>query len=228
MADENIIKDFGDITLPTSWDELTLKQYQEIERYYSEHEGDFKITDIIHIMTSKSVDEINSMPLEFLELISQKLSFMTTPMEKAIPSKEVEVNGERYSIHNDEKLKVGEYVAADTILKNDSHNYAALMAILCRKDGEIYDSKFENEVMMNRIRMWEEVPAVKVMGLISFFLTCYTISVTPTLLSSEVVEAINLTRKDIETSARNGEISRRCMKSAMKKLDKLEQSINAI
>ena len=224
MENNNTI-DLGKIKVPTKWEELTLKQYQEIERYYSESKDNFKVTDIIHIMTNRSVDEINSMPLEFLDIISEKLSFMTKPMDAAIPTKEVEINGAKYSIHTEEQLKVGEYVAADTILKNDPHNYAALMAILCRKDGEVYDSKFENEVMMDRVKMWEEVPAIKVMGLISFFLTCYTISVTPTLLSSEVVEAISRTRSNIETSARNGQISRRCMKSAMKKLDKLEQSI---
>lgn len=223
----NVI-DFGSINLPTKWEELSLKQFQEIEKYYSEHEGEFKITDIIHIMCGKSVDEINAMPLEFLDIISDKLEFMTTPMEKAVPTKEVEVNGEKYVIHTEEQLKVGEYVAADTILKNDSHNYAALMAILCRKEGEVYDSKFENEELMKRIEMWEKVPVMKVMGIISFFLTCYTLSVTPTLLSSEVEEAINLTRNSIETSAKNGQISRRCMKSAMKKLRKLEKSINSI
>lgn len=224
---DNVI-DFGSINLPTKWEELSLKQFQEIEKYYSEHEGNFKITDIIHIMCGKSVDEINEMPLEFLDIISDKLEFMTTPMEKAVPTKEVEVNGEKYVIHTEEQLKVGEYVAADTILKNDSHNYAALMAILCRKEGEVYDSKFENEEMMKRVEMWEKVPVMKVMGIISFFLTCYALSVTPTLLSSEVEEAINLTRNSIETSAKNGQISRRCMKSAMKKLRKLEKSINSI
>ena len=190
---DNVI-DFGSINLPTKWEELSLKQFQEIEKYYSEHEGEFKITDIIHIMCGKSVDEINAMPLEFLDIICDKLSFMTTPMEKAVPTKEVE----------------------------------ALMAILCRKEGEVYDSKFENEEMMKRVEMWEKVPVMKVMGIISFFLTCYALSVTPTLLSSEVEEAINLTRNSIETSAKNGQISRRCMKSAMKKLRKLEKSINSI
>lgn len=222
---DNVI-DFGSINLPTKWEELSLKQFQEIEKYYSEHEGEFKITDIIHIMCGKSVDEINAMPLEFLDIICDKLSFMTTPMEKAVPTKEVEVNGEKYVIHTEEQLKVGEYVAADTILKNDSHNYAALMAILCRKEGEVYDSKFENEEMMKRVEMWEKVPVMKVMGIISFFLTCYTLSVTPTLLSSEVEEEINRIRKRIEISVQNGETSRRSMKSAMKKLDRLQQSIS--
>lgn len=168
MADENII-DYGSINLPTKWEELTLGQYQEIERYYSDKKENFKITDIIHIMCGKTVDEINEMPLEFLDIISDKLSFMTTPMKSAEPTKEVKINGEKYVIHTEEKLKVGEYVAADTILKSDVHNYAALMAILCRKEGEIYDSKFENEVLPKRIEMWEKQPVMTVMGIIAFF-----------------------------------------------------------
>lgn len=224
---ENII-DFGKINVPTSWDELSLKQYQEIEKYYNEHDGNFKVTDVIHIMTNKSVDEINSMPIEFLDIISEKLSFMTTPMEKSIPRKEIEINGERYVINSQEKLKVGEYIAADTILKEDSHNYAAILAILCRKEGEIYDSKFENEVMIERVKLFECQPLVKIMGLVSFFLDCYTMSVIPTLLSFEVEGEISRIRKNIETSARNGAITKRSMKSLMKKLRKLEESINSI
>ena len=44
-----------------------------------------------------------------------------------------------------EKLKTGEFVAIDTILKSDPHDYISIFAVLCRKDGEIYDSKFEAE-----------------------------------------------------------------------------------
>lgn len=227
MASENII-DLGKVKVPTSWDEVTLKQYQEIEKYYDGRNEGFKLTDILHIMCDKTVDEINSMPLEFLDIISSKLSFMTTPMEEAKPSKSIEINGEIYSINIEEKLKVGEYVAADTILKEDRHNYAAILAILCRKKGELYDSHFENEVIMERVKMFENQPLKKIMGLVSFFLNCYTLLAVTIQLSSEVQEGIEFTRKDIETLRRNGEITKRSSKSLMKKLKKLEQSINSI
>ena len=50
----------------------------------------------------------------------------------------------------------------------------------------------------------------------------------PTLLSSKARELVDLTRKDIETLQKSGGISKRSMKSAMKKLKKLEKSINTI
>ena len=225
--DENII-DLGSWNVPDSWDKVTLRMYQEIERYYEDKDESFDIRKVLHILTNHSEDEINMLPVEFLEDIMGHLSFMQKPIKEQEPRNWVEIGGERYTVHNENKLKTGEYIASDTALKGDKHNYAAILAILCRKDGELYDARFENEVLESRIKLFEEQPVVNILPIISFFLRLYIISTAPTLLSSRVQEAIDLTAKDIETSARNGEITRRSMRSAMKKLKRLQKSINSI
>lgn len=224
---ENII-DFGQWVVPVSWEDVTLKQFQEIERFYEDKDKDFDVREVLHIFTNKGIDEINALPLEFLEEIMSKMVFLQEKPTEKKPTNTVEINGEKYTIHTENKLKVGEYVATDTAMKGDKHNYAAILAILCRKDGELYDSKFENEVLEDRIKMWEKVPVVDVLPLIGFFFELYITLQMPTLLSSKAMEAIDLTRKDIENSHKNGQISKRCMKSQMKKLRKLEKSINSI
>ena len=222
------IIDYGQWTVPTRWEDVTLKQYQEVERYYEDKDKKFDVRDVLHIFTDKSEDEINALPLEFLEEIMSNLLFLQTKPEEKEASNSIEINGEKYSVHTENKLKVGEYIGADTAMKGDKHNYAAILAILCRKEGEIYDSKFENEVLEDRIKMWEKVPVVEVLPIIGFFLQLYITLQTPTLLSSKVEELASLTRKDIETLHQKGEISKRSMKSVMKKLRKLEKSINSI
>ena len=224
---ENII-DFGQWVVPVRWEDVTLKQFQEIERFYEDKDKDFDVREVLHIFTNKGIDEINALPLEFLEEIMSKMVFLQEKPTEKKPTNSVEINGERYTIHTENKLKVGEYVGADTAMKGDKHNYAAILAILCRKDGELYDSKFENEVLEDRIRMWEGVPVTDVLPLIGFFLQLYITLQMPTLLSSKVVEAIDLMRRDIENSVKSGELSKRSMKSAMKKLKKLEKSISTI
>ena len=169
-----------------------------------------------------------SLPSEFLEKILDKLMFIQTKPEEKDPTNEITINGERYFVNIMEKLTVGEYVATDTVLKGDKHNYAAILAILCRKEGEAYDSKFEAEVLTDRIKMFEELPVVDVLAIIAFFLQRYMISVIPTLLSSKIREGIDLTAKDIETSVKNGEVSKRYMRSQMKKLRKLEKLLDSI
>ena len=224
---ENTI-DFGEWTVPVSWDEITLKQYQDIERLYDGKDESFDVRKVLHILTNHTEDEVNMLPVDFLEKIMEKLSFITKPIKEEEPRNWIDIDGDRYAVHTENKLKTGEYISSDTVLKGDKHNYAGLLAILCRKDGELYDSRFEAEVLDDRIRLFENQPITKVLPIIGFFLRLYITSMTPTLLSSKVREAIDLTRKDIETSATNGEISKRSMKSLMKKLRKLEKSISSI
>ena len=224
----NDIIDYGEWTVPTSWDDITLKTYQEIERYYEDKDKDFDLREVIHIITNHTIDEVNALPVEFLDNIMEKMAFLQESPSNEKPTNSVEIDGEKYTVHTENKLKVGEYIAADTAMKGDKHNFAALMAILCRKDGEIYDSKFENEVLEDRIKMWEKQPVTKILPVVGFFLNLYIILQMPTILSSKVMEAIDLTRKDIETLQKNGAVSKRSMKSAMKKLKKLEKSISTI
>ena len=226
MADEINIIDCGMWSVPCRWEDINLRTYQEIERYYDGKDKKFDLREVLEIFTNHTRDEINELPLEFLEKIMSQLSFMSEKPKDEEPRNWIEIDGERYVVHTENQLRAGEYIASDTLLKSDRHNYAALLAILCRKDGEVYDSHFENEVLEDRIKLFEEQPITKVLPIVGFFLQCYIASMTPTLLSSKVREAIDLTRKDIETLQKSGGISKRSMKSAMKKLRKLEKSIS--
>ena len=218
------IIDLGSWKVPTSWDEVTLKQCQEIEAYYDGTDKQFDARDVLHIFCGRSIDEINELPMDFVEKIMGHLMFLQTKPEERKSTNKIEIDGETYVINVMEKLKVGEYVAVDTVMKADRHNYAAILGILCRKQGEVYDSRYEAEVLNDRIAMFERQPITNILPLVGFFLELYMISATPTLLSSRIREAIDLTRKDIETSAKNGELTKRSMKSLMKKLRKLLKS----
>lgn len=226
MDNETI--DYGKWTVPTRWEEVTLKQFQDIERYYEDKDKKFDVREVLHIFTDHTQDEINALPVDFLEEIMTHLIFLQTKPEDKEPSNKIVIDGEEYTIHTENKLRTGEYIASDTAMKGDRHNYAAILAILCRKDGEIYDSHFENEVLEDRIKLWEKQPVVNILPLIGFFFELYIVLQMPTQLYSKVEEALDLTRKDIETLQKNGEISKRCMKSQMKKLKKLEKYINSI
>lgn len=220
--------DFQEWTVPRSWDEVTLKQYQEIERYYENKEENFDVRKVLHILTNHSEDEINMLPIDFLEKIMGSLSFLQEPIKEEEPKNWIEIDGERYTVHTEQQLKTGEYIASDTLLKGDKHNYSGLLAILCRKEGELYDSKFEAEVLEDRIKLFEKQPITKILCIIGFFLRLYITSMTPIQLSSKVREEVDRTRSNIETFAKNGELSKRSMKSLMKKLRKLEKSISSM
>lgn len=212
--------DFQEWVVPTSWDDITLKRFQDIERYYADKDKQFNVIDVLDILIDKDRDYIMSLPSEFLESILNKMSFLQTQPTVKEPSNKVTISGETYIVKTMEKLKTGEYVAADGIIKNDPHNYAAIMAILCRKDNEVYDSHYEAEVLDDRIKFWEEQPVTNVLQIISFFLQLWLVLEIPSQLYSKVEEELNRIQQSIDNSDKIGAFKRRSLKSRIKTLRK--------
>ena len=227
MDNENVI-DFGKWTVPTSWEEITLKQFQEIEKYYSNKDKDFDIREVLHIFTNKTEDEINALPIVFTNELMNKLMFLKDKPKDYEPSNFIEIDGVKYGINVMEKLKTGEFVAIDTILKSDPHDYISILAVLCRKNGEIYDSKFEADVFEDRQKLFAKQSIIKIMPLISFFLSLYILRMTHSQLYSEVEEGLNLMEQNIESSRANGDLSALSTRRLMKKLRKLRKSLKSI
>ncbi len=229
MAKITVEKDFGEWKVPQSWDDLTLGKFQELERLYDgDEERKFDVRDVLDLMTDRTKDEINELPIEFTDSLLRKMYWLHEQPDFGKPSNKITVDGETYTVHNENEMKFGEYVALDTALKGDKHNYAAMLAILCRKDGEIFDAKFENEILPSRIEFWKNVSVMKVMPIVSFFLELSSMSLQVSQLSSQIQEGINHILKHIETSKRNGVFSALYTKWQVRKLKKLQKSIKNI
>ena len=229
MAKITVEKDFGEWKVPSSWDDLTLGKFQELERLYDgDDERKFDVRDVLDLMTDRTKDEINELPIEFTDSLLRKMYWLHEQPEFGKPSNKVTIDGVQYTVHNENEMKFGEYVALDTALKGDKHNYAAMLAILCRKDGEVFDAKFENEILPSRIEFWKNVSVMKVMPIVTFFLELSSMSLQVSQLSLEVQEGINHILKHIETSKQNGVFSALYTKWQVRKLKKLQKSIKNI
>ena len=229
MAKITVEKDFGEWKVPSSWDDLTLGKFQELERLYDgDEERKFDVRDVLDLMTDRTKDEINELPIEFTDSLLRKMYWLHEQPQFGKPSNKITIDGVQYTVHNENEMKFGEYVALDTALKGDKHNYAAMLAILCRKDGEIFDAKFENEILPSRIEFWKSVSVMKVMPIVSFFLELSSMSLQVSQLSSEIQEGINHILKHIETSKQNGVFSALYTKWQVRKLKKLQKSIKNI
>ena len=218
------IIDLGSITVPDSWEKVTLAQYEAIERLYEGKNENVDVRKIVHILIDKDEDYINALPIDFLEEIMGYLTFLQDPIPEQEPKNWIEIDGERYEIKFMEKLKFGEYVSADSVIKNDPHNYAAILAILCRKDGEVYDSKFEAEVLEDRIKLFEKQPITKILCIIGFFLQLYVQSEIPSRLYTMVEEVLDHTAQSIENSQKLGVSRKLYLKWRMNRLRKLLKS----
>lgn len=220
--------DYKEWKVPVSWDEITLGQFEEIQKFYEGVEDrQTDIRDIVHILCNKTVDEVNELPAEFLSIILDKLSFTTEKPEMGENTNKIEIDGEIYQVNVMEKMKTGEYVATEMILKNDKNDLAGILAVLCRKEGEPYDSKFENEVLPERKKMFLNLPVTKVMPVCAFFLDLWMASEGVSRLCTAAEENINRIAQNIQNSPKIGLGRKLYIKWRMRKLRKSLRSIKS-
>nr|DAH91242.1 MAG TPA: hypothetical protein [Bacteriophage sp.] len=67
-------------------------------------------------------------------------------------------------------MKTLEYVDANMTLKEDSYNFGQLLAILCRKEEELYDDDFIATRLEERTELFNNASIVKTKPLIDFFI----------------------------------------------------------
>lgn len=83
-----------------------------------------------------------------------------------------------------------------------------MFAILCRKEGEVYNDDFIANTLDDRIKMFEEQPVTNILPLVSFFTSCFLILHLPFQVYSAIQEAVNHTQKNIENFVNDGAISK--------------------
>lgn len=214
---------FGKWTLPTSWEQVTLGQLQRIEALRGEPGAAVKI---MSVLSGKDEDEVRALPVQFFDTAAAAMSFLAEA-PSIEPSCSCVIGGERYGVDVAERLTLGEWVAVQSVMQSDSNDVAGILAVVCRKDGEAYDSEFENEVYQSRRQMFIDAPCTEVLKVVAFFLTLFaTSSGSSRRCSVMKEEALRLTRTCIgslqEGGGGAGFFSRR---SAIRKLRRLSGHI---
>ena len=204
------------INIPTSWDEVTLKQFtnyiQKLEDLKKENEEELDksklVFESITSFSNLTKEELAQYPINVVERILGKMNFIFEPLPTYEPKNNITVNDKEYKINFFEKLKLQEYLDANQVLEKDKYNYTLLLTILCRKNGEKYDDDFIANTLEERQRMFEELPVSKVMPLINFFLNYLKIYKTSILLSTladhtkeKITNFVENTLKSLESKA---------------------------
>lgn len=162
------------IQIASSWDTMTLGQFEAMMKA-NENEG-LSILEIMSILSDKSLEEIEAMPYDVVEQIKDVLGFLQTPPQQGQPSNTITINSEEYTVNNEEKMRVGEYVAINQVVDADPHAYSMMLAILCRKKGEVYNDDFVADKLEDRVAMFKSLPMTKAMPLVGFFLMSWQLS----------------------------------------------------
>lgn len=218
-----------EINFPMSWDEISLSKFEDVMRMYDSNEGKASIIDVLGVISDKTKEEIEQMPHEVVTEILKVASYIDTNVLSVEPLDYIELDGNRYRIKHEEELRFKEFVDVQTMIENDRRNYAAILAILCRKEDEVYDDDFIASKFDERLKMFESLKITEVAHLIAFFLRLLIESKMDMRLFSERLK-LEASRclDNIETSLKNGGGKKRFSRSQMKKLSTLREQLNSI
>lgn len=149
--------DFGSITVPTKWEEVTLQMLSDylalskekeeaLEKDKAQAEKDntdmpnekdekYNLTDkdLLRIFTNFDMEKYDILPVELYNSIMSNFSFVLEDMPQWKPSNHLSYNGMEFCINTMEALKVKEYEDAEMIVRNNIYDYPSLLAVLCRK-----------------------------------------------------------------------------------------------
>lgn len=151
------VYDFGEVTIPTSWDEITLqmmcdlwkvghdkKQLLEDDTKRAVKEktdkpdatlDKYNVTDrdILRIFSTIDETKIDLLPVELYERLMANLAFVVEPYETSKPSKYIVHNGMTFLVNDMETLKLKEFTDAETVIRSNQFDFPSLLAVLCRK-----------------------------------------------------------------------------------------------
>lgn len=225
MKKSNNTVELGSYNIPSKWEDVTLKQFQQILNLQDKNDN----LAILAIMLGKTKEEVQQLPSKVLTLFYKNLSFFKNEVKVEADNK-LTINNELYIINDKDNMKVGEYADFNEILQYDRNNYAYMLAILCRKEGEIYDDKYIAEKLEQRRIMFENIPVTEALKTVNFFFQKYISLGMNTEIYSEAlkVEVENLLAENIKSLSKNGRFFRPSNLRAIIKLRKLKKRIKSI
>lgn len=157
------------ITLPTSWDEVTLEMFDVIT---AKEENPYeKLTNILEILTGLPKSEIKDLPATVLESsgLNQKLSFMTKEPRKRMPSEKLTLNNKRYNVSlYPAKWTAAQYLDYNAVLGgSEDKKMAKLIACFTVPEGKKYGEGYDFDALVDEI--YSHMPITVAMGYAGFF-----------------------------------------------------------
>ena len=160
-----------EITVPTSWNDVTVNQYQALTQVNKDnYKTDLGYTTAV-LQILCDLDSMVELPLQAIADLAPYIAFLPTE-----PSKEkyntLPYKGKKYDwLPSFNSITVGEAISIELPIDMEELNFAlsydVVLAVMLREDGEEFNAKEFNK---NR-ELFGQLPISEVLGQILFFLS---------------------------------------------------------
>lgn len=181
-----------EITIKNNWDDITWKEYEQIEQILNtDIPSDYKAVHLVSVLTGKSVEELEVLPISQFQKLLPALEFLQTEPETHAHRFEYTVNGREYDFKGKiDEITTAQYIDYRAYMNEEDKDVIKLMSVFLIPKGHDYNDGYDMEQVKSDIgdMCWLDVRAA------AFFfrawLTAYTL-----ILKSSLVKAMKKTMK---------------------------------
>lgn len=181
-----------EITIKNNWDDVTWKEYEQIEQILNtDIPSDYKAVHLVSVLTGKSVEELELLPISQFQKLLPALEFLQTEPETHTHKFEYNINGRDYDFRGKiDELTTAQYIDYRAYMSEEDKDVIKLMSVFLIPKGYDYNDGYDMEQVKSDIgdMCWLDVRAA------AFFfrawLTAYTL-----ILKSSLVKAMKKTMK---------------------------------
>lgn len=159
-----------EIVVPTSWDDITVNQYQALSQINKDdYTNDLAYTTSV-MQVLCNLDNMQSLPISAISELAPHIQFMSTEIPKDRIDT-VELDGVTYKwLNSFNEMTVGEAISIELPIDLEELTYAlsydVVLAVMLREDGKKFNAK---EFKNNRDK-FGSLPITQVIGQLLFFL----------------------------------------------------------
>lgn len=203
-----------EITIKNNWDDITWKEYEQIEQILNtDIPSDYKAVHLVSVLTGKSVEELELLPISQFQKFLPALEFLQTEPETHTHKFEYTINGREYDFKGKiDELTTAQYIDYRAYMDEEDKDIIKLMSVFLIPKGHDYNDGYDIEQVKSDIgdMCWLDVRAA------AFFFRAWLAAYT-LILKSSLVKAMKKTMKG-KTFKEKKEIK--------KQIQELEESFN--
>lgn len=192
------------IKIKNNWDEITWRQYEQLEQILSSDiPSDFKTVHIVSLLTGLSVNQVENMQVTEFQKLLPHLEFLNTEPETHYHKFEYTINDREYIFKGKiDEITTAMYIDYSAYMKEENKDVVKLLSVFLIPKGHEYNDGYDMEQVQSDIGdlCWLDVRAM------SFFFRLW-LATYMDILKSSLQKSLKKTMKG-KTRAEKKEIKK--------------------
>lgn len=133
------------IQMKTSWDEITLNEFIQLDQLiHADIPDSYKTSNIVALLCNKSLDEIENLPITQFKSLVSKLDFIYTKPAYSDVEKSYSLNGHEYKLKAEiPSITTAQYIDYQAYMKEPDKDLTKLISVWLIPAGHEYNDGYD-------------------------------------------------------------------------------------